>query len=121
MGSIGELDNTERVLKTDLRQYAQRRGTDGPYQDGLDIDCLVIVRQAKGLKASRRPLSPVRISETLLTGNCLGRRFQWSIPTLRAQEARLFDCPVRCRQKLRWDMAMELLSWRACGFSSANL
>jgi cation diffusion facilitator CzcD-associated flavoprotein CzcO len=32
----------EKILKTDLRQYAKRRGTDGPYRDNLDIDVLII-------------------------------------------------------------------------------
>lgn len=41
MGSIGE-DNQERLIKTDLRQYAQRRETSGPYADGLDLDVLII-------------------------------------------------------------------------------
>jgi cation diffusion facilitator CzcD-associated flavoprotein CzcO len=32
----------ERILKTDLHQFANRRRTDGPYQDNLDIDVLII-------------------------------------------------------------------------------
>lgn len=32
----------ERVIKTDLTQYARRRGTEGPYADNLDVDCLVV-------------------------------------------------------------------------------
>ena len=42
MGSIGEPDNTERLLKTDLWQYAQRRGNSGPYADNLDVDVLIV-------------------------------------------------------------------------------
>jgi cation diffusion facilitator CzcD-associated flavoprotein CzcO len=33
---------SERVIKTDLREYANRRQTDGPYADNLDIDVLII-------------------------------------------------------------------------------
>jgi len=32
----------ERILKTDLSQYARRRKQDGPYADNLDLDVLVI-------------------------------------------------------------------------------
>ena len=35
----GEL---ERILKTDLWQYARRRRQDGPYADNLDIDVLIV-------------------------------------------------------------------------------
>ena len=42
MGDPGTQVNPERILKTDLRQYANRRRTDGPYRDDLDIDVLII-------------------------------------------------------------------------------
>ncbi|KAK3680349.1 hypothetical protein LTR37_021309 [Vermiconidia calcicola] len=42
MGSIGEEEKPERILKTDLHQYGKRRRTDGPYADDLDIDCLIV-------------------------------------------------------------------------------
>lgn len=32
----------ERILKTDLSQYARRRATDGPYADNLDLDVLIV-------------------------------------------------------------------------------
>lgn len=32
----------DRILHTDLRQFSRRRGTEGPYADNLDIDCLVV-------------------------------------------------------------------------------
>ena len=32
----------ERVIKTELSQYARRRRTDGPYADNLDLDVLVV-------------------------------------------------------------------------------
>lgn len=33
---------TEKVLKTDLRQYAARRRHDGPYADNLEVDVLIV-------------------------------------------------------------------------------
>ena len=42
MGSKGEEAKPERILKTDLSQYARRARTDGPYADDLDIDCLIV-------------------------------------------------------------------------------
>ena len=46
MGSVGEPTpngpKLERILKTDLREYSNRRRTDGPYADDLDIDCLIV-------------------------------------------------------------------------------
>lgn len=41
MGSIGD-DEPERILKTDLWQYARRRRNDGPYADNLDVDVLIV-------------------------------------------------------------------------------
>jgi ribulose 1,5-bisphosphate synthetase/thiazole synthase len=32
----------ERIIKTELSQYARRRRTDGPYADNLDLDVLVV-------------------------------------------------------------------------------
>lgn len=32
----------ERILKTDLREYAARKRTDGPYADNLDVDVLIV-------------------------------------------------------------------------------
>ena len=32
----------ERILKTDLREYSNRKRTDGPYADNLDIDVLIV-------------------------------------------------------------------------------
>ena len=32
----------ERILKTELSQYARRRATDGPYADNLDLDVLIV-------------------------------------------------------------------------------
>jgi NADH dehydrogenase FAD-containing subunit len=32
----------ERIIKTDLTQYAQRRRTGGPYADNLDLDVLIV-------------------------------------------------------------------------------
>lgn len=32
----------ERILKTDLREYSNRKRTDGPYADDLDIDVLIV-------------------------------------------------------------------------------
>ena len=29
-------------IKTELHEYAQRRGTTGPYADNLDVDALVV-------------------------------------------------------------------------------
>jgi cation diffusion facilitator CzcD-associated flavoprotein CzcO len=40
MGDPGR--EPERVIKTDLREYANRRQTDGPYADNLDIDVLIV-------------------------------------------------------------------------------
>ena len=31
----------EHILKTDLREFSYRRGTEGPYADNLDIDVLI--------------------------------------------------------------------------------
>lgn len=42
MGSIGEEENQERLLRTDLWQYGQRRDTSGPYADNLDLDVLIV-------------------------------------------------------------------------------
>jgi ribulose 1,5-bisphosphate synthetase/thiazole synthase len=32
----------ERIIKTELSQYARRRDTTGPYADNLDIDVLIV-------------------------------------------------------------------------------
>lgn len=32
----------ERIIKTDLTQYAKRRGTTGVYADNLDLDVLIV-------------------------------------------------------------------------------
>ncbi len=40
MGSIEE--KPERIIKTELHQYARRRQQDGPYADNLDLDVLII-------------------------------------------------------------------------------
>jgi ribulose 1,5-bisphosphate synthetase/thiazole synthase len=32
----------ERILKTELSQYANRRSTEGPYADNLDLDILIV-------------------------------------------------------------------------------
>lgn len=48
MGSTEEAANpnpppkVERILKTDLSQYSNRRRTDGPYADNLDVDVLIV-------------------------------------------------------------------------------
>ena len=41
MGST-EDPKPERIIKTDLSQYARRARTDGPYADNLDVDVLII-------------------------------------------------------------------------------
>lgn len=42
MGKDEGSPKPERVLKTDLREYSNRKRTDGPYADNLDIDVLVV-------------------------------------------------------------------------------
>ena len=42
MGSVGEDQPQEKILKSELWQFAQRRRTDGPYADDLDVDVLVV-------------------------------------------------------------------------------
>lgn len=32
----------ERIIKSELSQYARRRRTDGPYADNLDLDVLIV-------------------------------------------------------------------------------
>ena len=39
---MGEEKKPERILKTDLREYSNRKRTDGPYADNLDIDVLIV-------------------------------------------------------------------------------
>lgn len=38
----GNLPGPHKTIKTDLRQYSRRRGTEGPYADDLDIDVLIV-------------------------------------------------------------------------------
>ena len=42
MGSIDQEPQPERILKTDLREYSNRRRHDGPYADDLDLDVLIV-------------------------------------------------------------------------------
>ena len=41
-GANGGTERPERILKTELHEYANRRRTDGPYADNLDLDVLVV-------------------------------------------------------------------------------
>jgi len=41
-GQFNETVLPERVIKTELTQYARRRRTDGPYADNLDVDVLIV-------------------------------------------------------------------------------
>jgi ribulose 1,5-bisphosphate synthetase/thiazole synthase len=44
-GAISGTNGTalpERVIKTDLHQFANRRATDGPYADNLELDVLIV-------------------------------------------------------------------------------
>ncbi len=41
-GQSNETVLPERVIKTELTQYARRRRTDGPYADNLDLDVLIV-------------------------------------------------------------------------------
>jgi ribulose 1,5-bisphosphate synthetase/thiazole synthase len=38
----GSTQRPERIVKSELSQYARRRRTDGPYADNLDLDVLVV-------------------------------------------------------------------------------
>jgi ribulose 1,5-bisphosphate synthetase/thiazole synthase len=40
MGDIGE--KPERIIKSELTQYARRRRTNGPYANNLEIDVLIV-------------------------------------------------------------------------------
>lgn len=42
MGSVSQEPEPERILKTDLRQYSNRRRTDGQYADNLEVDVLIV-------------------------------------------------------------------------------
>ena len=39
---MGDSQLPERIVKTDLTQYARRRATDGAYADNLDLDVLIV-------------------------------------------------------------------------------
>lgn len=41
-GSLSQEPEPERILKTDLWQYSNRRRTDGVYADNLDLDVLIV-------------------------------------------------------------------------------
>lgn len=42
MGDPGPQEQPERIIKTELSQYARRRANDGPYADNLDLDVLIV-------------------------------------------------------------------------------
>lgn len=39
---MGDSSMTEKILRTDLTQFAARRRTDGPHADNLDLDILIV-------------------------------------------------------------------------------
>lgn len=42
MAAAATQELPERIIKTELSQYARRRATTGPYADNLDIDVLIV-------------------------------------------------------------------------------
>jgi NADH dehydrogenase FAD-containing subunit len=69
-GAISGTNGTalpERVIKTDLHQFANRRATDGPYADNLELDVLIVGAGFSGTYLLYEMRDTRRLSTTLVS------------------------------------------------------
>ena len=65
-------------MKTDLRQYARREGTTGPYADSLDIDALIVGAGFGGIYCLHE-LRKLDLSAVIYeAGNDIGGTWRWN-------------------------------------------
>jgi hypothetical protein len=90
-------------MYTDLTQYSNRRSTEGPYADNLDIDVLIVgAGFGMLLMANVKMVSLMQYRRRVLFED--------------SERSGVQDCHLRGWKELWWHLAVESLPWSASRF-----